>query len=233
MSDNSSQLETVSKADFDKVQERAYRFEGLAKTLEKQMEAFKGIDLEALRAKAEEADQLRKDVATKDGSKVEELISKVKTEESARYSKKIDELEQEVQSKSTLVQKLQVVQPAMLEAAKRFTSNELDLVQSLIERDLVLNEGEIRVKDKDGKVRASTKDPRNLMGVSEYFEELATKYPNIAISADKAGTMTGGQHRDAPVGKTYTYAELRAMPDHGRAVLSKMKPDEIKKTFTF
>lgn len=233
MSENNGQTETVAKADFDKVQERAYRFEGMVKTLEKQMEAFKGIDIDALRAKAEEAEQLRTEAAAKDGTKVEELINRVKTEESARYSKKIDELEKEKQSMSTLVQKLQVVQPAMLEAAKRFTANELDLVQSLIERDLTLNEGDIRVRDKDGKVRASAKDPRNLMDITEYFEELAIKYPNIAIAADKAGTMTGGQQRDVSSAKTYTYAELRAMPDHGRAIISKMKPDEIKKIFTF
>lgn len=182
--------------DVEHQKELAQKWIAKATDLEKQLERFKNVDVEEYRAIKEEVSSLRKENAGADPKKIEEVIAKeraaLEKDFNNRFGKKYEELESGLKSRDAELSKLRVINPAMLKAAEHFNSTELTLIQMLVEKDLTYSEGSILVKGTDGKPKSSIKDPRNVMGLDEYFETLATQYPGCAKAKSVGGSKTSG-----------------------------------------
>jgi hypothetical protein len=167
----------------------------------KQLDSYSKLGApDDLRGKLEDYEGLRKTTA-KTPEDVTKLLSDKEAEYERRYSSKLGELETKNQSLSAAVQKYEVVTPTMQKAAAIFRDTELDLVNMLVERDLASQDGKIIVKGTDGKALYSLKNPRDLMGVDEYLESLAVKYPGIA-KAKTLGTGKEAGSTSATTGST-------------------------------
>lgn len=156
--------------------------------------AAKAAQDEANRLKAEN-DSFKNSAAAGDPKKLEERIKQIEaeTEEKAgkRYGGKIGELETKLSESQKIIQRYQVVNPALQIADKIFVPEAKEFVQKAIEENCEIQDGKIVVKGKDGKPLPSTKDPRVLMTVEEFLQEYAAKYPMFAQSQVRNGTMNG------------------------------------------
>lgn len=183
----------ITKEQFDAQVTRAQRFEAQLADAQKRLESFKDIDPEAYKAMKEDYDSMRKSSAGNDPKKIDEIVTSKVGEVERRFSNKITELEKRATSAEAKNKRLEVVVPAMSEAAKLINSDALDLVQSLIERDLDFVDGQIIVKNADGTPKASEVDPRvTRMPLSEYLQNITNKYPSIAKPTVKTGTEKPG-----------------------------------------
>lgn len=180
--------ETVSKADYEAAVERARRFEGQLVDKEKTIgEYAKYGDPKTISAMKSAFDELRK-TAAKTPEEIDAYLREKEGEIDKRFSGKLSEFETENGTLKSELNKLKLVNPAMLEAAKVFRATELELIQHKIEQELILVDGKICVKGEDGKPKHSVTDPRKLMDVAEYLQTLAAKYPGAALPK---GVVTG------------------------------------------
>ena len=148
-------------------------------------------DPEAVKAKLEDYDNLRKQSTGGDKTKIDQIISEKEKEIEGRFSKKLTEFENANQQISKELKTLRVTNVAMQEAAKIFNADGLPLLQAVIEQTTDFVDGKVVVM-KDGKPAASEKDPRQPMGLPEYMEILAKQYPSLAKSQIVSGGKPSG-----------------------------------------
>lgn len=151
----------------------------------------KDHDPEAIKAKLEDYDNLRKQTSGGNPDAITKLIAEKEKEFDTRYSRKFSEYEQENNSLKREVKNLRVTSVAMQEAAKFFNSDGLPLLKPIIESQTDYVDGKIVVMD-NGKPRPSIKDPRNQMEVGEWLEGLTKEYPSIAKSNAVGGAKPSG-----------------------------------------
>jgi hypothetical protein len=215
--------EVVSKAEYEQVKSQMQNWMAKATHYEK---TYGGVDLEALRAKAEERDILAQQMAVKSG-KPEDVaaeIERARREAAKEFGTKYESEKQRASTLEGQLKRLQVIQPAMLEAAKRFTDTELDLVQMLIEKDLDLDGEKVIVKGKDGP-RLSKAKAGEYMDLNEYLDDLAEKYPNLAKATNVPGARNGNPNMgrtNGANGNVPSLQQLSMTPDKGKAVLEKL-----------
>jgi hypothetical protein len=185
------------------------KWQAKATNLEKKLEAYKTIDPEEYKNLKEEVTILRRENAEGDPKKIDEVITKERTEIENKFRKQygdsIEALKKEKQEISSELDRLRVVNPAMLKAADVFNSTELSLIQMLIEKDLAFKDGQIIVKDEKGEPKLSPTNPRQLMSIDEYMEGLTAKYPGCAKPRGTAGSREAGTTRSAQGTKTENY----------------------------
>lgn len=222
----------VPRAEFEKVKGQMQNWMSKATHYEK---TYGGVDLEALRAKAEERDILAQQIAAKSGNPqdIATEIEKARKDAAKEIGTKYEQEKTRAQSLEGQLKRYQVIQPAMLEAAKLFTDSELDLVQMLIEKDLDLDGERIIVKGKEGPKLSKAK-AGEYMDLSEYLSELAEKYPNLAKSTSVPGARNSnpnGNKLTNGAGQTLDLARLAQTPDKGKAVfeeLARTNPEALK-----
>ena len=181
---------SVSADEFAKVQARAQKFEALATDYEKK---FKGVDIEALRAKAEEADILRKEAAVGDSKKIDELIAKKDSEIRKSVEKELLELREGVKTRDARIKEFTVVEKAFGFARDMFNDDCHDDVKTRIRQACDLDEdGSLIVKDKDGKVRYSNAKPSQKLSIDEYLEEIVSERPSWGRAKMTAGGRSLG-----------------------------------------
>lgn len=145
-------------------------------------------DPEAVKAKLEDYENLRKDATGGDKVKIDQLIAEKSKELEGRFSGKLTEFETENQTLKKELKSLRVTNVAMQEAAKHFNADGLPLLQHIIEQNTDYVDGQIVVLD-NGKPAVSKRDPRKQMDLAEYMEGLAVAYPSLA----KATIVSGGK----------------------------------------
>lgn len=231
----SADVAVVPKAEFERVKTQMQNWMAKATDYEKR---FGSVDIDALKAKAEERDILAAQLVSKSGNAegIASELQKARQEAAAATAKewgaKLSTAEKTNAELQASLKRLQVIQPAMLEAAKRFSEKELDLVQMLVEKDLDLDGDKIVVKGKDGP-RLSSKRAGEAMTLEEYFGELTERYPNIAKASDRPGTgMRPSSSSNTGTGSIeLDPVRISAMPDKGAALfqrLSKENPEALK-----
>jgi hypothetical protein len=177
---------TFTQADIEKERAHAQHFKS---QLDEISGKFKDLDPDKARAAMEKLAELEKQSAGGDPKKIDELINQAREDERNKIGAKLTEYEKQIGTTGAELTRLKVVQPAMLEAAQIFNSNELELIQMLVERDCMYENGEIVAKGPDGKPMPSS-DPRNgTKKLKEYLGDLAGKYPNTV----KATVSPGGR----------------------------------------
>lgn len=193
---------TYTQADIDKAREseraHAQKFQ---QERDEYATRYKDIDPDKARTAIERLAELEKQNAGGDPKKIDELIARARDEERTRIGGQLTEKEKALESATAKLTRLEVVQPAMLEAAQIFNSNELELIQMLVERDCMLHDGKIVAKGPDGKPAPSS-DPRNgvkLLG--EYLQDLAGKYPNTVKASVSPGGRAVGEKVSSTTGE--------------------------------
>lgn len=187
----------------------------------------KDHDPEGIKAKIEDYDNLRKSATGGDKDAIDKLVSDKEKEIEGRYSRKFSEFESENTNLKREVKNLRVTSVAMQEAAKFFNADGLPLLKPMIESNTDFVDGKIVVID-NGKPRASIKDPRNPMDLSEFMELLTKDYPSIAksnsVGAGKPnGTKINGSSSVLSVGE---YSKLNGMDQ--RNYLKGLSPEQQK-----
>lgn len=183
---------TISTEEYNKVLDRARNLEAKLTDTEKKFGWAKDLNPDQVRADKEALELLMKEKGSTDSTKIDELLARKEKELKDRFDSSLTEKEKMVETLSAKVQRLEVVNPAMLKATEYFNSTELELIGMLVERDLGIIEGEIVAKGADGKPIPSKKNPRVNMGLDEYMEALADKYPGAARARTSGGSKEHG-----------------------------------------
>lgn len=228
--DSSGAAEVVPVTEYNKILEKARNEEARAVDYEKR---FKGIDPERVKAEREELEILRRQSIGNDPDKIKQHEEKIRSEYDQRYSAKLGEYEGITKQQANELKELRVTNTAMSKAAAIFNDDALDLIQDRVRADCDWQDGKIIVKDKDGKPRPSVKNPREDMGVDEYLETLANKYPSTAKPTSVAGSKSGGQKSSGTTGtKSLSIEELRRQPDGGKQMMQEAGAEAVRKLFT-
>lgn len=187
--------------------ERAKRFEAQAVDFEKQLQQFKGVDLEALRAAAEENEILKRQGQGVDEAKfqeaVEEKIKKVRQE----WQSKFDAVES---SKKQLEEKLhehEVVGAAYSILGTKVKEDMAPFIKDVLRASL-RKEGDQIVAYSGKEKLYSKQDVSKEMALNEYCGLLAEKYPSAFRESVPSGTMSKGE-RIQGTGAVDLVAKLR------------------------
>lgn len=225
-----TQPEMVPAEEFNKAQERARNFEAKLTDLEKR---FKGVDPEEARALREEVALLRKDAAGGDPKKIDDLIARERGEIEKRFSSKLTETESALSEAQKRLKRAEVVNPALMTAAKFFNNDALPLLQPVLESALDFEDGKIVVKQ-DGRVVPSVKNPRiAAMPLEEFLESLVEKHPSLAKPTLAAGGKEGvTRSLSSSFGQGQTISDFAKMPDRGKEAFKNMKIEDLKKVFS-
>lgn len=211
------QKEVVSIEEHSKVQqelqritERAQRFEGKFTDLEKQFEKFQGVNLDELRANNEAYQRLQKEKAT--GSASEQDFEAVwkdrETSLITQNQQKLEELNSELQKKSSMIHEMTVVDKAMGELASRFRSDTHEFVKDIVRKSCDIDEtGQIFIKGADGKAQYINGGSQRL-SVEEFGKQLTEKYPSFAVDNSIAGTRGSGETKNG-----HTSSGARSLPN--------------------
>lgn len=210
----------------------AHKLEAEAVHKGKELEKFKGIDPVEYGALKDEVSILRREQAKGDPGKLDELLAKEKQELEKRFGTKFTEYEGENKQLKSELQKLKVVNPALVKAAGIFRDTELDLIQMKIEQELTLDGNEIVAKGADGKPLPSKLDPRKNMGLEEYLNNLAEKYPGAAKPKGVAtGKESGATNGASGAGFSGTLPTKEEALNLSPADLAKFNNDQLKQIF--
>lgn len=223
--------EMVPRAEFERLEAKARNEEARAVHLER---TYKGIDPEAVKAEREELAILRRESVGNDPKKLKEFEERTTKEVSDRFSGKLTEIETENKTLKGQLKELQVTNTAMSKAASVFNEDALELIQDRVRADCDYLDGKIIVKGSDGKPLPSKINPREDMGVDEYLEGLAAKYPSTAKATAIAGGKQGGDKSQSPNAKTKDLDPnvLRRQPDGGKQMMLEAGPEAVRKMFT-
>lgn len=226
---------TVNPEEFEREVARARRFEAEAVDLRKKLDKYKDIDPDAHRGMKEDYELLRRERASGDPKKIDELIQ-TKTRElehqyQQQYGKKLDEMTQDLTATRTKLLRYEVVAPAMQKAANTFLPKALPLIERDVERNCRMIEGQVVAVDDQGQPRKSNKDPRVNMMLDEYLEELAGQYDFMVASRQVSGGRNDAERRGGnnDNGRRYSPDELARM-DKGQ--IDKIDVADLIKAFS-
>jgi histidinol dehydrogenase len=189
----------------------------------KQLEKFKDLDPEEYKALKEEVTLLKKNDAGGDEKKIQSLIDAAVEDAKKRADKVINDLSSKFESVAKRNQHLEIVVPALQKLSPVVNEDQIELMTSLVERDLTLVDGQIRVKDKDGKPIPSEVNPREDMGLDEYITTLQGKYPSSFKSTAVPGGKSGETRKYSASGTGVTPEKYMSM---SAAERQKLPPEQ-------
>lgn len=224
--------QTVSVDEFNKVKSQLQNWQAKATDYEKR---YAGIDPDAVRAKLEDYEIIRKERATGNPQEIDKLLKAREQEAEMRvkkdYAKKLEELEGVTSKQASELKQLRVTSVVMKEAADVFHPSALELIESVVTRDCDWGEDGIFVKGEDGKPRASIQDPRKPMDVKEYIGTLAQKYEACAKATAVSGGKQGGVKTQPNLTGVKSLADASKLPDKGKNLFAQMDPKDVAGLF--
>lgn len=219
--DANSSSSNDSSSELNQALERARRFEAMATDYEKQLERFKGIDPDEVKANKEALDRLMEENAKKgDDKDLEGYKAHLSEKFQKEYGSQLDELRNELKEKDSKLTKLLLTDTALKKAAPLFNDDALEYIEIKVNSECKLQDGEIVVIGKDGEPRQSKQDPRKLMTVDEYLSELAEQKPSLTRAKGKAGTDDGSDKRGGSKSVTMSTEQFLKLSKEERAKLS-------------
>lgn len=214
---------TYTEKDIEIERANAQHFKQLADEAAAAIKKYQGVDIDALKAAAAEAERLKNSAALGDPKKLEERINEAKTaaeaEISKRYADKLSELEKERETQARELHKLRVTQVGITKAlevgflpeAKRVVERELD------ER-CMWQDGKIVVRGDDGKPMYSKVNPRELMDVEEFLRQFGNENAYLMKPSTARGTSDGKEKGSTATGAPIRWPDFRSMsPDQQTA----------------
>jgi hypothetical protein len=213
MTDGSNEVKTYSEEDYNKAVTRAQRFEAQMVDLQKQVERFKGVDLDRLKAIEEDYENIKRDKAAGNPEDLKkwkvDFEGRIRSEVQSDIAKRDEEL-----GKLRLENReLRVVDKAIDQLADRFNPDTIPFIKGLVRQHVDVDDtGEFIVKDDKGDVRYVQGQPNQKMGIRHFAEELAAKHPSFARASVPAGGKQAGQ-KGAPPASLDAQRYLRMTPE--------------------
>ena len=199
--------DVVSKADYEKVIERARTLEASYVDAQKKLELFKGIDPNEFYALKDVVKTFEQKEATGDPKKIEELLKKTETEVAERFKNKLQEESEKANKLANELKSLRVTEVALQKASSIFIPESLDWVKRAVNDSCDYVDGTIVVKGQDGKPLYSKENPANLMGLDEFLKDFASKNTYMVANKQLSGTMQGKEQAGRQVPSTKTEQE--------------------------
>lgn len=196
--------DVVSKADYEKVIERARALEASLVDKEKKLESFKGIDPNEFYALKDSIKVFEQKDATGDPKKIEELVKKTENEVAERFKNKLQEESEKANKLANELKSLRVTEVALQKASSIFIPESLDWVKRAVNDSCDYVDGTIVVKGQDGKPLYSKENPANLMGLDEFLKDFASKNTYMVANKQLSGTMNGKEQAGRQVPSTKT-----------------------------
>lgn len=216
---------TIERAEYEKLQSK---YDQIRAQVEDMTRKFSGIDPEKAKADAAALLQLQKEGAGGDPKKIEALLSQREIDIRKEVSKEIDLYKSKAEQLGSRVKELEVTDKVFAVAASRFNSDTHDDVKAKIRQFCDLSDdGQIIVKDDKGKPRYSKKNPSSLMTAEEFADWLVEERPSWAKPTMTSGTKDPGHKVSGGQGKSWTLAEIHAMPsDRQQEVIKSLSPEQ-------
>ena len=223
---------TKVRQQLDTAQERARNFEAKFTDMEKRFKAFENVDLEKLKAQAEEAEILKRQNA-KTPEQIEQLIK----ETEKKYADKEAQIRREVQEQLNAATKerddykgkyreLSITDKAMAEIGNVFNEDMHPFIKQYIRQSVDTDDrGEFIVKDDRGELRYSPTDRAKPMSVKELATEIAERHPSAAKSTTRTGDHQTATRSNGVGGEMTTERWLRLTPEQRK----QYKPEDQRK----
>jgi len=211
---------------------RARDFEAKFTDIEKKLKTYEGIDLEKLKAAAEEAEILKRQNA-----KTPEQMEAAIREAEKKYADREAQVRKEVQGQLDAVTKerdefkgkyreLSVTDKAMAEIGGIFNEDMHPFIKQYIRQSVDTDDrGEFVVKDERGEMRYSRTDRAKPMPLKEFAAEIAERHPSAAKASTRTGDMQAGTRSNGAGGDMTPERWLRLTPEQR----AQYKPEDQRK----
>lgn len=204
---------------YERERDRANNALGKLTDLEKQIERFKGIDIDKLKADSEALAMMMKDKAKTSGNQadIDALLSETEKKVRDQLQPKIEELANDKNQLASKLKELTVVDGVYSKIGNKFNDDMQSFVKQIIRQSVDLNENnEFIIKDENGKPRYSKVSVNQLMTIDEFSKELEEKYPSAVKSSVPAGTKTNGTTKVS--GDLSAERYLRMSPEERKSI---------------
>lgn len=217
---------TYSAKEYEALQQKADNAVAKMVDLEKRFQAFGALgDIEAVKAKLTDYDNLRRDKAAGNREEVDKLIKAAREEESSAWRTKYTQAETAINDLTKQVRAFKIMDPAKTLAGELFVKGSVPFIVQHIEQIADLEGNTVIVKGQDGKPLRSEADPGKPMPLSEYLQRMAKENPDIAQAKGTGGGGSAGNTSSASSQGGFTAQQLASMSSEERARV----PEEIRK----
>lgn len=171
---------------------RAKQFEAQLVDLQKQIEKFSGVDLDALKAAKEENEILKRQTAGIDEGKFNETVEEKVKSIRQELQKKLEELTNVNKNLSAKVHDFEIVGESMKHLGDKLKPDMQDFVKEIIRKSLRKDGDQLVVYEGDEKV-FSKQDVSKQMGAEEFYGIIQEKFPSAFRESVPAGTKTANE----------------------------------------
>ena len=216
--------DVVPKAEYEALNQKFTEVSGQFTEIQKKLGK---LDIDTLLNDSKEYKKLKKE-SIKDPKELEETITK---EIETRFSARINELETTNATTSKELKQLRVTNVVEREASEVMLPEGIRLIKPIIDRHCDYEDGQIVVKDDDGKVRYSKKNPKDKMTVREFIDSLAEEFPAIAKATGSGGGRESGQTQSGQSGEMSQEAYLKLTPEERKKLPQKLHQEMAARLF--
>lgn len=185
----------IDQAKYEKAVERAQRFEGMTRDLEKQIADLKtqigGVDVEEYRALKAERERLLEEQAKNNPEEREKLYANREAKLRKEFGDEIGSLKAQKEKLEAELKTERVTKTAMGRIGPRVLPEFHRFLLGDIERFMDFHDGEIVVKDDKGVIRYSRVNPGEYMTPEEWADELEKTAPRMFAATAAGGTRSG------------------------------------------
>jgi hypothetical protein len=221
---------TALQQELTKATERAQRFEGQLVDVQKNLEKYKGIDLDKLKADSDALTQLMKEKAGTSGNQtdIDALIAKREKEIRDQLQPELETWQTKASTLEQQVKELTIIDRGFSQVSGMFNDDTHDFIKDIFRKSVAQDDtGAFIVKDKDGKMRYSPKAANVPMTLTELAQEIADKHPSFGKSTAVKGARQLGDSAGASADEVNRYlsmspSERQQLPKEKRLVLSKL-----------
>lgn len=199
---------TVSVEELNKVQDRAFRMEAVAKDFEKkaqELEAkLKGIDLEEYKTLKAENEKLQEERAKNNPEEREKLYASREAKLRKELGEQLSEKDKALADAQAIIKTLRVVDVAMAEITPLATPGVIKYIRMDVERLGDYRDGRVVMTDGNGVMLYSKINPGEPMGPKEWFAEQVKENPVLGVSTVVGGSVKPGAGKTSTNGATAT-----------------------------
>lgn len=196
------------------VAEKSAKLQELSGKVSHYEKTYDGIDAEEARANKQALKDLEKQNAGGDPKKVEELLTKQEKELREKIFKpELEKRDGQIGKLQSELKELRVVETAFGKVTGKLYDKASDEFKAHIRATCdVDDDGNVIVKDTNGKPRYSPKNAAAKMTIDEYIEELVSAKDHWFLNQTASGTHKGGE-KFSGTGAEITFEQFNALPD--------------------
>lgn len=168
-------------------------WQGVATDAQYKLKAFDGVNLDKVKADAEDYQNLLKEKAGLD----DEAHATLSSEIEGRFRGALDSANESNQNLTKQVQQLTIQNEAKSKIVSQFNEDvHGDVERAVLDATTVID-GKVVIRGDDGKPQYSTKNPGELMSLTEWIDDYAAARPSMVRSTQSTGGRTSGSTSSA------------------------------------